>query len=399
VPEVATRAGQFAAKKPLGLSYMSKTIFEKFSTKIEFAETFDSVTDELKGILKEDAIKGMRADVRRLEAKAQTLFNPAYDSEVDVSYWEGGLHGETFGGYRNTSLDSSKPLALAGLASPTTFVFAASRSSANSKLVVDFIEDGASTVWSWYQKYGTTMVPESERQGAQMIEAVGIPLVKQAWGSLRSLGKALGDEGAFLIDLNGDMPTIPDIPPFLASGKIPRIAFVADLKDRASLSESWKGFSGIIKQVAALAEAPQNIPEPQVKTEGGVEFHFIPLPVNTGDLLPHIAISKDRWIVSTSPSFSKELAAKAPGAGAPMGGVFSVNFTALWDVADKWLAVADKNSEAMFGPRDAGKFKQIRPMIDSALKLARSLQGAEVKMFEEEGKARTSLLLKIQDAK
>jgi len=399
VPEVAAQAAAFAGKKPIGLNYISKTVFDKFSTKIEFAETFDGITDELKGILKEDAIKGMRADVRRLETQAQKIFNPSYDAEVDVSWWDAGLHGETFGGYHNTGIDSSKPLALASLASPTTFFFAASRSSANSKLVVDFLEDGAATVWSWYQKYGTTMVPESERQGAQMIEAVGLPLVKQAWGSLRALGKALGDEGAFLIDVNGDMPSIPDVPPFLASGKIPRIAFVADLKDRASLSESWKGFASIIKQVAALAEAPQQIPEPQVKTEGGVEFHYIPLPVNTGDLLPHIAISKDRWIVSTSPSYSKELAAKAPGAGQPMGGILNINFTALWDLADKWLAVADKNSDAMFGQRDAGKFKQIRPVIDSALKLARSLEGVEAKMFEEGGKNRLSLFLKIEDVK
>ncbi len=398
VPEIASRAAQFATKKPLGLTYMSRAIFDKFSTKIEFAETFDNITDELRGILKEDAIKGMRADVRRLEGQAQKIFTSQYDAQVEVSWWEGGLHGESYGGVRQINMDSSKPLGFASLLSPTTFLFADSRTSANTKLMVDFVEDGASTVWSWYQKYGTTMVPESERQGAQMIEAIGLPLVKQAWGSLRALGKALGDEGAFLIDVNGDMPTIPDLPPFLASGKVPRIAYVAELKDRAALSESWKGFASIIKQIAALAEAPQNIPEPQSKTEGGLELDFIPLPVNTGDLLPHIAISKDRWILSTSPSFSKELAAKPAAAGAPMGGLLNVSFTALWDVAEKWLAVADKNSDAMFGQRDSAKFKQIRPVLDSVLKLARSVEGLELKMFEEEGKARASVFLKIHDA-
>jgi hypothetical protein len=129
-----------------------------------------------------------------------------------------------------------------------------------------------------------------------------------------------------------------------------------------------------------------------------VELHFIPLPVNTGDLLPHIAISKDRWILSTSPSFSKEIAGKPAAAGTPMGALLNVSFTALWDVADKWLAVADKNSEAMFGQRDSAKFKQVRPVIDSVLKLARSVEGLELKMFEEGGKARASVFLKIHDA-
>ena len=399
IPDVNAPAGEFAAKKPLSLAYASRTLFDKFATKIEFSDAFTGITEELRGILKPDAIDGMRADVKKLEARAQTLFTPVFDSQVQVSWLEAGIHADSIGGQRDTMLDSSKPLGFSSLFGPTTFLFADSRSSVNTKLAVDFLEDGAATLWSWYQKYGATMVPESERQGAQMIESVGLPLLKQAWGSLRSLGKALGSEGAFVLDLNGQMPTLPDVPAFAASGKIPRLAYVAELKDRAALSESWKGFASIIKQVAALADTGANIPEPQSMTEGGLEMFYVPLPVKTGDLLPHVAISKDRWILSTSPSFSKELAATPAAAGAPLGGLFEMNFTALWDLADKWLAVADKNSEAMFGAGDARQFKAIRPLIDTAVQLARSVQGLEVKVSEEGGKAHSSVYLKLQDLK
>jgi hypothetical protein len=401
VPEIAARATQFAAKKPMGLGYVSKTMFDKFATKVEFADAFASITDELGGILKPEAIAGMKADVKRLEAKAQTIFNPTYDSQVNVGWWEGGLHGEVFGGTRNTMIDSSKPLVFSGLASASTFLLLDGRSSVNTKLAVDFVEEAVATVWSWYEKYGRTMVPESERQGAAMIEATVIPLVKQAWTSARTLGKALGSESAIVVDLNGKMPRLPDMPPFLAEGTIPRLAYVAELKDRAALSESWKGFAGIIKQVTALLaeNAPQTIPEPQMKKDGDLEIHFVPLPLETGDLLPHIAISKDRWILSTSPSFSKEIASAPAGAGPALGSQWQVNFTALWDAGDKWLGVMDRHAEKMFGARDAEEFKQIRPVINSALSLARSLQSIDARIFEEGGKARASVFLKIEDVK
>jgi hypothetical protein len=401
VAEIAARATQYAVKKPTGISYISKAMFDKFAAKLEFADAFASVAEELRGILKPEAITGMKADVKRLEGRAQSIFTPVYDTQVGVEWWEGGLHCESFGGARNAMLDSSKPLIFSGLVSPTTLLLANGRSSATSKLAVDFLEEGVATVWSWYEKYGRTMVPENQRQGAAMIEATAIPLIKQAWGSIRLLGKALGDESAFVVDLNGTMPKLPDMPPFLADGKAPRIAYVAELKDRAALTESWKGFASIIKQITALLaeNAPQTIPEPQMKKDGDLEVHFVPLPVDTGDLLPHIAISKDRWIISSSPSFSKELAAKPAGGGAPLGTQWTLSFTALWDFADKWLVVVDKNAEQMMGANDAKEFKQIRPIIDTALKLARSVQTAEAKIFEEAGKARMSLFLKVEDLK
>lgn len=401
VPDVAVRAAAYAAKKPFSFSYTSKAIAEKFAMKVEFADAFSAVTEELQGILKPEAIAGMKADVKKLEAKAQSLFTPTYDAAVGVGYYEGGIRGECFGGARNPMIDSSKPLAFSGLATASTFLLSNARTSPNSKLAVDFLEEAAGTLWTWYEKYGRTMVPESERQGAAMIEATAIPLVKQAWASTRALGKALGEEAAFVIDLNGSVPKIPDLPPFLANGKIPRIAYVAELKNRPAVADSWKGFASIIKQVTALLaeNAPQTIPEPQMKKDGDLEVHFVPLPIDTGDLLPHIAISKDKWILSTSPSFSKEIAAGVPGSGAPAGSTLSVSFTALWDFADQWLAVADKNAEQMFGPNDAKEFKEARPLIDTAVKLARSIQGLDVKLSDEAGKTRASVFLKLQDLK
>ncbi len=398
IPAVAQRAAQYAEKNPGSLGYMSKAILEKFGTKISFVPQFNAISEELGSILKPEQITGMRNDVQKLEGKAKEIFTSQHDDMVGVGYYENGLHSETYGGARFTAmLDAGKPLTFASLAGPAAFVLLDSRSSANSVKVTDFIEDAAVTAWSWYEKYGRTMVPEGERQGVTMVEMMALPMVKQLWNSSRTLGKALGSESAFVFDLGGAMPKLPDMPPFLAEGKIPRLAWVSEMRDRAGVSEAWKGFSSLIKQLAALA--PQGaVPEPQMKKDGDTELHFIPLPIPTDDLLPHIAITKDRWIISTSPSLTSELAAKPATAGAQaLSTDMQVNFGALWNLADVWLKVADQNIEKMFGPADAKEFQQMRPVLGTALKLARSIVSGKMQLTEEVGQSRASAHLKLED--
>ena len=401
IGEVAKRAGQFAAQKPHGLSYFGKSLYDSFAGKVEFAERFKAFAEELQGILKPEQITEMVTDARRIEKKAQDLFATTYDSAVQVDMWEGGFRTEIFGGPRNRMFDGSKPLLFGGLAGASTFFLADGRTNAAySKATADLIEDFSATLWSWYEKYGRQMVPESERQGAAMIEATAKPMLVDFWRSTRKLGQGLGDETAFVLDLSGPMPKIPDLPPFLAEGKVPRIAWVSELKDRAAVSEAWKGYASIIKQVAALAGPAAAIPEPQVTQEGAAELHFVPLPMPTDDLLPHVAMTKDRWILSTAPSLSKEIIAKTLAAtGNPLANHWDVNFAALYDYADGWLKVLDKNGAQIFSPTDAEQYTQMRPLFDAALKLGRSLQGFEWHMHEEGGLSRNSLRLKIQDLK
>jgi hypothetical protein len=398
IGDVGKRAAQFVAQRPHGLSYLSKGTFEALQGKVAFADQFKSFAEELQGILKPEQIEAMVADARRLEAKAQTLYTNTYDPAVQVDMWEGGFRSEVFGGARNKAIDSSKPLSFGGLASAASLLFIDGRSNAAyTKATADFLEDVAATLWSWYEKYGRTMIPESERQGAVMIEATAKPMLVDLWRSTRKLGQGLGDESALVIDLAGPMPKIPDVPPFLAEGKVPRVAWISELKDRASISEAWKGYYSIIKQLAALADQSQAIPEPQMRQEGSAEIHFVPLPMPTDDFLPHVAITADRWMLSSAPSFTKELIGKSTApSGQPMGNHGNMSFTALWDYADGWVKVVDKHSAEFFSGNDA-KFREARPMIDTGLKLARSLQAFEWHFHEETGLSRNSFRLKLKD--
>ena len=246
------------------------------------------------------------------------------------------------------------------------------------------------------------MVPEGERQGAAFIETMAIPIVKDLWNSSRLLGKALGDESAMIVDLNGTMPKLPDMPPGFTEGKIPRFAVVCELKDRAAISEAWKGFDKIIRQLTALI--PQGASEadkfqPQMKKDGDLELHYIPLPIPTDDVLPNITITKDRWILSTSPTLSREVASKSVATGGtPLGGEWRMQFPALCDLGNAWVKLLAKNTEAV--PSGGNQMNSMRlDVLGDILRLARSISAMELRIFEEEGQTRTSMFLKLDDLK
>jgi len=396
IAAVARRAAQFADKKPLGISYAGAALLEKLNGKVEFADKFKKLSDELGTLLKPEHIAAMQADVKKFEGKVQSLVSTKYDPMVGIGYWDSGLRAEAFGGARQTQFDTAKPLTFASLFTKTVFLFADGRSNpANDGKLADLIEDGAGILWGWYEKFGKTMVPDSERSGATMVESLALPMVKDVWASSRKLAKALGNESAFVLDLNGAMPKLPNVPAEVADGKIPRIAWVAELKDRAGVSDAWKGMDKVIKQIGALSQGA--VPEPEMKKEGDVEIHFIQLPIPTDDLLPHIAISKDRWILSTSPSLSKEIAATAPSAaGAPLGAEGRISLPALCDFADAWVKLAEKDPN---GPFARGDGPQTRAIVGDVIRLVRAIQSVEWRVFSEGSETRNSAYLKLEDLK
>jgi hypothetical protein len=405
IPEVFARASAFAGKQPVMLGYGSKALFDKMSKPVEFAKAFAEMTGGLAGILKPEALSGMNADVKRMEGKVQGLFKSVNTPQVDVGYLEGGIRFDVVGGPRSASAGASQALAFSSLTTPTTAMSLVANSvNADSGKTADLIEEGAGMVWGWFDKYGRTMVPEDGKQNVAMVEAMALPMVKEFWKSCRLLGKSFGTNSAVLVDLNGAMPPLPNAPKSaIDGGKMPRLAIAMDLKDRAALSEAWKGFEKIIKQGLALvpqgADAP---PVPEVKKEDkdGVEIHFVDLPIKMGDLLPHVAISKDKWILSTSPSYSVELS-KLPAAGtAKLDGSMRIDFGAVSNFADHWLKLAASNPGEFFPQSgQAEDFAKNKPTVDAVMKLVRAFKSMDVQMGEEGGKRHSTMSLQVEDLK
>lgn len=390
--DVAKRAEQFAARKPLSFSYTSQ---KSLKTLNEFGGLMKTLVDYASGAKSLDLpfkLDGVIAELKTLEAKANAIWPNDPDAAIGAMWWEGGLRAEAFGGNKPRANDNSRPLGLTTLADDKTFLVMGGRSNgAFRDKVFGYLEDVASSVWNIYKKEVTPALPDDVRQGAAMGEMMALPMVKELWKSLQSFRAAMGDESAFFINLDGAMPDIPgaNIPPDVVSkGKIPRIAWMNELKDRSKLAESWSGLKTLLSSAAAIAasQTGANIPtEPTAKTEGTLEMYGYKLPIDTGDLWPHTGVNVTHWFLSSSPSFTKELSTKtASPSGTPCGSRFKVNFHALWNFASDWtkiLPIGDREQE----------------VIDFALPLVRSLRGVEFTSGEEGGQSHDSFHLDIKD--
>lgn len=397
IPEVLKHASEFASKKPISLSYASKEYQQAFVTKPDLMGGFDALSGFLSGTLKQEQLVKMREDVEKLNERVKEFAAMEFDPSVAVTYLENGIYFESRGGQRmGKMLDSSKALSFSRLADAHSGIFINAREAQGGVKLADLVEHTSTMVWNWYDTFGQQMVPEESRPQAQAFQMMAVPMAKQIWSALRNLGKALGSEAAFIIDLNGPMPKLPDAPPAIAGGKLPRIAFVAHLKDRAAASEAWKGFAKVMDDLRKLGgEAAPPVGESTMKKVGDTEVHSIPIPmpIPAEDVLPNVTITNDRWIVSTSSSFSQDLATKPSESGAAMGYHAAANFTSIWNFADGWLKIADQ----MVPPDKAAEYQANRPLLGSLLELARSMVSAELKISETAGKMHMSGHLKLQD--
>ena len=118
-------------------------------------------------------------------------------------------------------------------------------------------------------------------------------------------------------------------------------------------------------------------------------------------LLPHVAISKDRWIISTSPSLTKELTSKAAASGGvPLGVEMRAQIPAICDHLEAWLKVVDKDPTFFFhSSSDQKEYATLRPTFGELLKLGRSIRSLELRVFSEGAASRNSMFLKLDDVK
>ncbi len=392
-PDVATRAAEFAAKKPFGFTYTSQKMLHSVN---ELGGVFDmliSLADTAKKASVPVNLDNVIKELKELDTKSDALWPNDPDAAVGALWWDGGLHAESFGGPKSRANENSRPLTLTSLASDKTLITIGGRSNGPFRdKIFTYIEDLTVSIWSIYQKDVKAMMPDDVRQGAAMGEMMGVPMVKELWKSLQSFRAAMGDESVMLLNLDGVMPEVPGspIPPdVVAKGRIPRLAWVSELKDRAKLAESWAGLKTLIGSAAAIAAAQtgEKIPtEPVSKKDGNVEMFGFELPMNLGDVWPHTAVSPTQWFMSTSPSFTKELAGKTPAAGGPAcGSHIRVNFPALWNYGADWLKLLP------IGPDET-------EMADFGLSLARSIGSLDVISGEQSAQAHSMLHWTIKDA-
>lgn len=328
-----------------------------------------------------------------------------------VAFLEDGLKVEAFGGSNQPALDFGKSHTLAPMAGGKGNLLFANWTSneAYNEKVFEYLDTLGETAYLMTKRVAALDIEDRDFQKFQQSldvfdksfknDALGI------WKALRGdLADGLGAEAALVVDINGSLPKVPNVPAVvLEEGKIPRISYVSKVADRAKLQASWKGLNSsienILKTVSDIlgGEVPMQVPMSSEKND--LKTWFVPIPFQNDDFVPSVSVSDELFLASTSKTFSESLAErfKKGGGESRKGAWLRVDFKVFHQYARQWLDLVEDNADELI-PSDSVRadFDANKPMIKKAMEAFSSLEELTFHTRAEGGRTRVSMHLKAK---
>ena len=224
------------------------------------------------------------------------------------------------------------------------------------------------------------------------------------WSALATAGTGLGEETAMIIDLKGAMPPLPGVPQELVDqGRFIRASMISPVTDRSKLKDSWGQLDGslknIFKTVSELAGEEIPMQQPISTEKNDLVTYFFSFPFINDDFMPSLTVG-DKWFVaSTSKLQAYDLVGQAEGGagGDRKGAWLDLDLGVLRKFAGEWLALVDKDGEAVFGgPENFAEFKEELPRIRKALDAFEEFERISFSQRREGGQLRSSLHFKTR---
>jgi hypothetical protein len=326
-----------------------------------------------------------------------------------VGYLENGLKVEAFGGSNVPAIDFGSTHTLAPLAAGDgTLMFANWTSNeAYNKKVMEYVDTLGETSYLVAMRVAALDIDDNDfdefKQGVGMFDEKFRTDALEIWKALRGdMADGLGSETALVVDINGALPKVPNVPEvLLKEGKMPRIAYVSTVDDRAKLQASWKRLNGsvenILKTISEMSgeEIPMQVPMSSEKND--LKTWFVPIPFQNDDFVPSVSVSDNLFFASTSKTFSEGLAArfKQGGGEGHKGAWMHVDFKVLHQYAQQWLELIDKNADDIMPSESMREdYTANKPMIEKAMEAFSSLDRLTFHTRQEGGRTRISMHLK-----
>jgi hypothetical protein len=210
---------------------------------------------------------------------------------------------------------------------------------------------------------------------AKMFDEKFRPDVVALWDAFsQDFGGSLGHESAVVIDVKGGAPAVPGVPQEVVDeAKVPRIAVISPVTDRAKLAGSWDKMNttltGTLAKVSELTGAEIPMQKPLSSERDGNVTWFFPMPFFTDDFLPSVTVSDQWFVASTSKMQALDLINQANAGGESRSGAwFSFNFNTLRTYADETLELVDKHAEKITGspmsPQDKKSAKDVISLLN-----------------------------------
>jgi len=402
LPENAV-AKNYATDALLAYGWGSKLAMEALRQQFRLTDLLKLAEPHLSGAVSAEDLAKLKQDAARIDGKGAGLWGTAEAMVTFTTDAADGWHGEVYGGLRPGSFDYKGKLPRFGVVESAVLEVVTRSDAAYGKAALAWFEDLCATAWQTTKR----MAGDNKQQLVQ-VEAIALPQVLNLWRILKDeFAASLGSGGALVLDAEGALPEgfPPGAPGALADKPIfPRAAVVREVADAALLAKSWQSLFAWAQGLATFAPPGTlpggELPQPQKKVEGDLALWSYALPMDTGDLLPHVARKgKDLVIFSTSPKLSAKIAGAKPAAEQAGGMLVRVRFTPVWTAADRWVEVVAANPEAFFAGDEAGqqKFKSNEAATRQLLGSLRSLETLEIRAWDEGGVFRQSSFIGFKD--
>jgi hypothetical protein len=402
----------YLEKNPVAVMYSEKGVLQSFATGSGISNLAHAVRDAISG--------NGKVDTREIEAlldvvaerEKELLGTNKFSNFGGVALLEDGFKLETFGGGNlpNLMAETSNKLGALGEA-PDVAMFANWTSNeAYGLKMKSYLEAIVETSYSIAKNVSTWDVKEQEsfkqfKGGFTMFEENFSKDAAQLWDTLSDdVCDGLGNETALVVDLNGEMPAIPNVPQELVKeGKFPRISWVKPVVDRAKLAGAWGKLNSsgenIMKQISKMMEKEQAMPKPMKSEKNDLTTWFFSLPLMTEDFSPSITLNDKWFIASTSKLHAVSLAGLADKSQTGKTGAYlSMDFDSLRKCANHWLESVAKNKEVIFKDNTAAAddFTANQVMFKSGIEAFSDLDQLTIHTRRERGTERSSLHLKTQ---
>jgi hypothetical protein len=243
--------------------------------------------------------------VVELGAAEQAYYRADFTNGAAVAWWDAGLHLDWAG--------SVSPANAAVLAQGSQFtpllddesvVLGVSGQSAASGAGRPYFEAWMRLAHAATKEViGAGVGGEQAAELFKLVDQAVLPGVLDVYDGTKTIWqKALGNDGAFILDVGGKMPALPGLPPGGQDVPLPRLTVLHEMKNRALIGVSWQNIETALQKLAKQAPLPQPLELPQavMKQKGPVTSYSYALPFESEDLLPCVSLTDRFFMLGTS---------------------------------------------------------------------------------------------------
>jgi hypothetical protein len=348
----------------------------------------------LAGLQSEKMFAGMAQaltpQVLELAAAERAFYHSEHTNGAAVAWWDGGVQMELAGGFSKADTDVlASPSKFAVLLDEPELVFGLSGQGSTTATGRSYFE-------AWMRAAHATAhelvkAGVGGEQSAAMYKLADqaiLPGVISVYDSTKTIWqKALGSDGAFILDVGGKMPALPGLPPGGEAVPMPRFASVHDLKNRALLGVSWQSMETALQQLLKNVPAPQplELPPAVMKRNGDLTSYSYELPFDSRELAPCVSLNDQLFMFGTSRVQQAHLAEilQQPRSTSTPGMRLKLSFTKLREFLKAFAAARAQNGSA--------------EKLKSALKWLEPLEAIDLRLWSQGGQGRGTMSCQMHD--